>query len=427
MGFLLVILAGALLLWSSGKYLYNMPISIEDAIFMSTSATCVTGLATVNLASEMGMLSQLIILVLIQIGGLGFMTAVMMLGIAVGRRMGIKSRLFFLGGFGLDGISGAVRLMRMLAKYTFVAESAGAVLLYWGFSRHGMPVEKSIYYAVFHSVSAFCNAGLSPLPDGLNGFSLSVIVPAAVMMLIILGGIGFPVFANCWDTFRNNGRISHYSKLVLYITFWLITAGTLMILISDWEVGLAGLPSWAKIWNALFASVTTRTAGFDTLQPSSFSGLGKIMMIVLMIIGASPASTGGGIKTTTLGVMAVSAWNEILGRDENIFWHRKIAYSVVRRALTMTFIYVITFFIGAVLLSIIEDFPFEVLLFEAVSAMGTVGLSLGVTPELSVAGKMVLVLLMFWGRVGILTFFAILIKEEKKVDIHYTEVEIPIG
>ena len=427
MGFLLVILAGALLLWSSGKYLYNMPISIEDAIFMSTSATCVTGLATVNLASEMGMLSQLIILVLIQIGGLGFMTAVMMLGIAVGRRMGIKSRLFFLGGFGLDGISGAVRLMRMLAKYTFVAESAGAVLLYWGFSRHGMPVEKSIYYAVFHSVSAFCNAGLSPLPDGLNGFSLSVIVPAAVMMLIILGGIGFPVFANCWDTFRNNGRISHYSKLVLYITFWLITAGTLMILVSDWEVGLAGLPSWAKIWNALFASVTTRTAGFDTLQPSSFSGLGKVLMIVLMIIGASPASTGGGIKTTTLGVMAVSAWNEILGRDENIFWHRKIAYSVVRRALTMTFIYVITFFIGAVLLSIIEDFPFEVLLFEAVSAMGTVGLSLGVTPELSVAGKMVLVLLMFWGRVGILTFFAILIKEEKKVDIRYTEVEIPIG
>ena len=427
MGFLLVILVGALLLWSSGKYLYNMPINIVDAIFMSTSATCVTGLATVNLASEMGMLSQLIILVLIQIGGLGFMTAVMMLGIAVGRRMGIKSRLFFLGGFGLDGISGAVRLMRMLAKYTFVAESAGAVLLYWGFSRHGMPVGKSIYYAVFHSVSAFCNAGLSPLPDGLNGFSLSVIVPAAVMMLIILGGIGFPVFANCWDTFRNNGRISHYSKLVLYITFWLITAGTLMILVSDWEVGLAGLPSWAKIWNALFASVTTRTAGFDTLQPSSFSGLGKVLMIVLMIIGASPASTGGGIKTTTLGVMAVSAWNEILGRDENIFWHRKIAYSVVRRALTMTFIYVITFFIGAVLLSIIEDFPFEVLLFEAVSAMGTVGLSLGVTPELSVAGKMVLVLLMFWGRVGILTFFAILIKEEKKVDIRYTEVEIPIG
>lgn len=427
MGFLLVILVGALLLWSSGQYLYNMPINIEDAIFMATSATCVTGLATISLASDMGMVSQLIILALIQIGGLGFMTAVMMLGIAVGRRMGIKSRLFFLGGFGLEGISGAVRLMRMLAKYTFVAESAGAVLLYWGFIRHGMPIGKSLYYAVFHSVSAFCNAGLSPLPDGLNGFSLSVIVPAAVMLLIILGGIGFPVFANCWIALRDKERLSHYSKLVLYITFWLITAGTLMILISDWEVGLSGLPRWAKIWNALFASVTTRTAGFDTVHPSSFSGLGKVLMIVLMIIGASPASTGGGIKTTTLGVLAVSAWNEILGRDENIFWHRKISYSAVRRALTMTFIYVITFFIGAVLLSIIEDFSFEELLFEAVSAMGTVGLSLGVTPGLSVAGKMVLVLLMFWGRVGILTFFAILIKEEKKVDIHYPEVEIPIG
>jgi len=426
-GFLLVILVGALMLWSSGKYLYNLPISVEDAIFMSTSAVCVTGLATVSLASDMGMVSQLILLALIQIGGLGIMTAVMMLGIAVGRRMGIKSRLFFLGGFGLDGVSGAVRLMIMLAKYTIAAEIAGAALLYWGFIRHGMSVEKSLYFAVFHSVSAFCNAGFSPFPDGLNGFSLSVIVPATVMMLIILGGIGFPVFANCWISFINKERISHYSKLVLYLTFWLITAGTLMILISDWNVGLAGLPRWAKFSNALFTSVTTRTAGFDTIQPASFSGLGKTLMIVLMIIGASPASTGGGIKTTTLGVLAVSAWNEILGRDENVFWHRKIADTAVRRALTMAFMYIITFFIGAVLLSIIEDFSFEALLFEAVSAMGTVGLSVGVTPELSVAGKMVLVLLMFWGRVGILTFFVILIKEEKKVDIHYAEVEIPIG
>ncbi|NLX84880.1 MAG: potassium transporter Trk [Synergistaceae bacterium] len=426
-GFLLVILVGALLLWLSGKYFYNMPISVEDAVFMSTSAVCVTGLATISLASEMGMGSQLIILALIQIGGLGIMTAVMMLGIAVGRRMGIKSRFFFLGGFGLDGISGAVRLLFMLAKYTFAAEIAGAALLYWGFIRHGMPVAESFYCAVFHSVSAFCNAGFSPFPDGLNGFSLSVIVPATVMMLIILGGIGFPVFANCWESFRNKKRISHYSKLVIYLTFWLIAVGTLMLLISDWDSGLAGLPRWARFSNALFTSVTTRTAGFDTVQPSSFSGLGKVLMIVLMIIGASPASTGGGIKTTTLGVLAIAAWNEMLGRDENNFWHRKIANSSVRRALTMAFMYVITFFIGAVVLSLIEDFSFETLLFEAVSAMGTVGLSIGVTPELSVAGKMVLVLLMFWGRVGILTFFAILIKEEKKVDIHYTEVEIPIG
>ncbi|MFA6892946.1 MAG: potassium transporter TrkG [Synergistaceae bacterium] len=427
LGFLLVILAGALLLWLSNKYLYDMPIAVEDALFMSTSAVCVTGLATIDLYTGLGMVSQIIILILIQIGGLGFMTAVMMLGVAVGRRMGIKSRLFFLVGFGLNGISGAIRLLKILAKYTFVAESIGAALLYWGFIRHGLTVEKSIYYAVFHSVSAFCNAGFSPLPNGLNGFSLSIIVPAAVMMLIVLGGIGFPVFANCWEAFWKKGRISHYSKLVLYLTFWLITAGTVMLLVSDWNGGLAGLPDWARIWNALFTSVTTRTAGFDTVQPASFSELGKILMIVLMVIGASPASTGGGIKTTTLGVLAIAAWNEMLGRDENIFWYRKIAYSTVRRALAMAFMYMITFFIGAVLLSLIEDFSFEVLLFEAVSAMGTVGLSLGITPELSVAGKMILVILMFWGRVGILSFFAILIKEEKKVEIHFAEVNIPIG
>jgi len=404
-----------------------MPISIADALFMSTSAVCVTGLVTINLSTGLGMVSQLIILVLIQIGGLGIMTAVMMLGLVAGRRIGIKSRLFFLGGFGLDGVSGAVRLLTIIAKYTFVVETFGALLLYWGFIRHGIPVEKSIYYAVFHSVSAFCNAGFSPLPNGLNGFSLSIIVPASVMMLIILGGLGFPVFANCWDVLWKKGRLSHYSKLVLFLTFWLITLGTVMLLISDWNEGLAGLPDWARIWNALFTSVTTRTAGFDTVQPSVFSELGKILMIALMVIGASPASTGGGIKTTTLGVLAVAAWNEMLGRDENVFWHRKIGYQTVRRALAMSFMYLITFFIGAVVLSLIEDFSFEALLFEAVSAMGTVGLSLGITSELSVAGKMVLVALMFWGRVGILSFFATLIKEEKKVEIHFTEVNIPIG
>ena len=427
LGFLLVILVGALLLWLSNTYLYDMPLTVEDALFMSTSAVCVTGLVTVDLYTGMGALSQLIILALIQIGGLGFMTAVMMLGLAVGRRMGIKSRLFFLGGFGLDGVSGAVRLLTIIAKYTFVVETFGALLLYWGFIRHGIPVEKSIYYAVFHSVSAFCNAGFSPLPNGLNGFSLSIIVPAAVMMLIILGGIGFPVFANCWEALWKKSRLSHYSKLVLLLTFWLITVGTVMLLISDWKEGLAGLPDWARIWNALFTSVTTRTAGFDTVQPSVFSELGKILMIALMVIGASPASTGGGIKTTTLGVLAVAAWNEMLGRDENVFWHGKIGYHTVRRALAMSFMYLITFFIGAVVLSLIEDFSFESLLFEAVSAMGTVGLSLGITSELSVAGKMVLVALMFWGRVGILSFFATLIKEEKKVEIHFTEVNIPIG
>lgn len=427
LGFLLVILVGALLLWSSNKYLYDMPISIADALFMSTSAVCVTGLVTINLSTGLGMVSQLIILVLIQIGGLGIMTAVMMLGLVAGRRIGIKSRLFFLGGFGLDGVSGAVRLLTIIAKYTFVVETFGALLLYWGFIRHGIPVEKSIYYAVFHSVSAFCNAGFSPLPNGLNGFSLSIIVPASVMMLIILGGLGFPVFANCWDVLWKKGRLSHYSKLVLFLTFWLITLGTVMLLISDWNEGLAGLPDWARIWNALFTSVTTRTAGFDTVQPSVFSELGKILMIALMVIGASPASTGGGIKTTTLGVLAVAAWNEMLGRDENVFWHRKIGYQTVRRALAMSFMYLITFFIGAVVLSLIEDFSFEALLFEAVSAMGTVGLSLGITTELSVTGKMVLVALMFWGRVGILSFFATLIKEEKKVEIHFTEVNIPIG
>lgn len=427
LGFLLVILVGALLLWLSNKYLYSMPISVEDALFLSTSAVCVTGLTTLNISYGMGLISQLILLLLIQIGGIGFMTAVMMLGIAVGKRIGIKSRIFLLGGFGLEGVSGAVRLLKAVARYTFIAEFLGAVMLYWGFTRHGIASGESVYYAVFHSVSAFCNAGFSLFPDGLNGFSLSVIVPAAVMILIILGGLGFPVFINCWEALTGKGKVSCYSKLVFIITFWLIAVGTGVILLSDWNAGFAGLPGWARIWNALFTSVTTRTAGFDTIQPSVFSDLGKVIMIALMVIGASPASTGGGIKTTTLGVLGIAAWNEMLGRDENVFWHRNISFHTVRKALALSFIYVTTFFIGAVLLSLTEDFSFGSLLFEAVSAMGTVGLSEGITPQLSVAGKMILVALMFWGRVGILSFFALLVREEKKIEIHYTEVNIPIG
>ncbi len=427
LGFLLVILAGALLLWLSNNYIYNISTAPVDALFMSTSAVCVTGLATINVGTAMGLVSQLILLGLVQIGGLGFMTGMMLIGLAVGRRIGIKSRIFFLGGLGVEGVHGAIKLLFIVIKYTLFVESIGAMLLYCGFILHGESVKTSIYYAVFHSVSAFCNAGFSLYTDGFEGFYLSFIVPGTIMALIVLGGIGFPVFAECWNCVKSKNKISHYPRFVILITFWLIAAGTLLMLISDWNGALSGMPIWAKIWNALFASITTRTAGFDTIAPAKFSSLGQFLMIFLMIVGASPASTGGGIKTTTLGVLVIAVWSEIRGRDETVFWHRKISDSTVRRALTLTFIYVGTFFIGAVILTSLEGIPFEMVIFEAVSAMGTVGLSLGITAKLSAAGKMVLIILMFWGRVGILSFLATLISLDRGAEVHYSEVNIPIG
>lgn len=426
-GFLLVILAGALLLWLCNNYYYELPLSFVDALFISTSGVCVTGLTTVDISSGFGRGTQMILLMLVQIGGLGFMTGMMLLSIAVRRRIGIKSRMSFLGGLGIDGIQGAIKLLHIVLCYTLVLEIAGAVALYFGFRAGGSEVGFSLYNAVFHAVSAFCNAGFSPIQYGLRGYYTSFIVPGTIMALIVLGGIGFPVFAECWEFIFHRGRLSYYSRLVLFITGVLIMGGMLLILVSEWDAAFINMPVWAKIWNALFASVTARTAGFDTVDPGSFSTLGQIVMILLMVVGASPSSTGGGIKTTTVGILAISVWNEIHGRHESTFMYRKIPYNTERRALALTVVYLVTFFLAAIVLKSIEGMDFGALIFETASAMGTVGLTVGITPNFSVAGKMILVALMFWGRVGILSFFASLVEPDAGTEVHYPETHIPIG
>ena len=428
-GFLLVILAGAFLLFLCNNIFYGMKLSVVDALFMSTSAVCVTGLQTVNLATDFGFWSQVILLALIEIGGLGFMTAMMVLPVAIGRRIGIKSRILFLGGLGLEGVQGAVKLFQVVVGYTVCVESIGAAALYCGFRLHGEKALTSLYYAVFHSVSAFCNAGFSTYADGLDSFAATLLVPGVVMLLIVLGGIGFPVVAELVSHFCSPRRekISYYPMLVIFITICLIVAGTVLILISDWNVAFKGMPVWQRLWNALFASVTTRTAGFDTVPPARFSGLGQAIMIILMVIGASPASTGGGIKTTTFGVLAISVWNELRGRGETTFFHRKLSPSEERHALSLVSVYVLTMLIGSILLTAIENMPFNLIIYEATSAIGTVGLSTGITPKITPAGKIILMALMFWGRVGILSFFASIVKPDEGEKIHYVETNIPLG
>ena len=426
-GFLLVILAGAFLLWLSNNFIYNMELSLLDALFMSTSAVCVTGLGVIDISKDMGFLSQLIMLLLIQIGGLGIMTGMMLLSIAVGRRVGIKSRIFFLGGLGVDGVQGAVSLFFTVIKYTVALEADGTVLLYAGFALNGEAPLRALWLAVFHSVSAYCNAGFSPYPDGLRAFKFDVIIPGVVMALIVLGGIGFPVVADCRHALRDKTKLSVYSKLVLILTGGLIAAGTGLFLLSDWSAALKGMPVAAKLWNALFASVTCRTAGFDTVAPASFSGLGQAVMIVLMIIGASPSSTGGGVKTTTFGVLAISAWCELHMNPDTTFLHRGISYRTVRRALSIITVYMLTILVGATVLTLLEQLPFSALLYEVASALGTVGLTIGVTPELSAAGRLVVIVLMFWGRVGLYSFMSILVTADGDSGIRYPNTSIPLG
>jgi trk system potassium uptake protein TrkH len=403
------------------------PISLLDALFTATSAVCVTGLTVVDTGRDLAPASQFIVLVLIQLGGLGVMTATTALALLMRERIGLRQRMFFAGGFGLESPSGVIRLLIRILALTFVIEAIGTVPLYWGFRHGGLPPAQSLFSAVFHSVSAFCNAGFSLFSDNLEGFSRSILVPGAVMILVVLGGLGFMVLSELRGMFMKKEKLSVHSRLVLSTTAALVAFGTAALLLCDWNVSFASLPGGWKAWNALFSSVTPRTAGFDTVAMSNFSSAGLFVVILLMLVGASPGSTGGGFKTTTLAVLLASTWNEVRGRAEVRLWNRRIPVKIIQRAITVVVLYIGTLGLGVLCLAVAEPFPFKALLFEAASALGTVGLSLGVTSSLGPIGKVILIFLMFWGRVGIVTFLYGLVKRETRGKVSYPDAEIPVG
>ncbi len=429
-GFLLVILAGALLLWTVNNHVCGLPLSPLDALFMATSGVCVNGLGTVDISSGFGTEAQLVLLALIQTGGLGFMTAMVMLSVMLRRRLGLRDRIFFTGGLGVEGLHGALSLFFTVICFTALFEAIGAAALFASFAACGESLASSAYLAFFHSISAFCNAGFSPCPGGLKDYASVFSVPAVVMLLITIGGIGFPVYSECLQRIRRGPgcRLSVYAKLVLIISGALLSTGTLLFALSEWNGAFAAFPAPLKLWNALFASVTARTAGFETVPSGSLTGGGMAIMIMLMTIGASPSSTGGGLKTTTFGVLALSVWNELHGRDNLSFMKHAIPERTERRAISLLAIYFSTIFAAALLLNVTEKgVPFYGLIFEAASALGTVGLTTGITDKLSVSGKIIIIILMFWGRVGIYTFISTLITADRGTGVRYPETHIPVG
>ncbi|MDT8284298.1 MAG: potassium transporter TrkG [Thermovirgaceae bacterium] len=424
-GFLALIGLGTLvlLLFNHGP----RSLRLVDALFTATSAVCVTGLIVVDTGKYLTQASQIVVLLLIQLGGIGVMTATTALSLLMRERVGFRQRMFIAGGFGMESPSGVVRLLIRVLILTFVIEAVGALPLFWGFIRAGFPIGRSIYNAVFHSVSAFCNAGFSLFSDNLEGFSESVLVPGAVMGLIVSGGLGFIVLSEISEMFRRPKKISVQSRIVLSMTAGLIIFGAVALLFCEWNNSFDGMSSGWKIWNGFFASITPRTAGFDTVAPATFSSAGIFVLILLMIVGASPGSTGGGFKTTTLAVLLVSTWDVLKGRNEVHLCNRRIPFRIILRAITVVVLYLATLGLGLTVLVIIEPFPFRSLLFEVASALGTVGLSLGITAGMSDAGKIVLIILMFWGRVGIVTFLYGLVKRDAGAKISYPDAEIPIG
>lgn len=403
------------------------PISYIDALFMATSAVCVTGLATVDLG-RFSPFGQTVILLLIQFGGLGIISFTSLLLILPGGRIPFR-RLSTIRSFYVDGVEYDPRkILLNIVSATLCIEALGAVLLSMLFKMAG--VSDYLFNGIFHAVSAFCNAGFSPFSDSLERFSGNPAILTVIILLIVLGGLGFIVLQDVFDVIKGKHRyLNYHSQVVLFMTAALISIGFLFYFFMEESAAFAGLSIHDRIMNALFQAVTPRTAGFDTVPQSLLSQPSKVFTIIMMFIGAAPGSIAGGIKITTLFVVIVMMTrNPDQNGDVQIRRHRISAYTM-NRATVYLLKAVSLLLISALLLSLIEGprgVAFDEIVFEVVSAFGTVGLSLGLTPHLSIAGKLVIIGIMFAGRVGLVALSFSVVRL-KKYEISYPEGQVLLG
>ncbi len=403
LGFAGVILLGALILTLPISSKSHEWTSFIDALFTSTSAVCVTGLIVFDTATHWTIFGQIIILLLIQIGGMGVVTIAVSLAVASGKKIGLFSRETMKNAISAPNVSGIVRLTGFIIKGIFLIEMIGALIMLPVFcTDYGA---EGIWMAVFHSVSAFCNAGFDIMGTksgeftSLTHYSAQPVINITIMLLIIVGGIGFLVWE---DICKHKWRIREYrtqSKLVLIVTAVLIVLPAVYFFFFE----CGDLPVTERILASLFQSVTPRTAGFNTINLTAISDTGLYLMIILMLIGGSPGSTAGGMKTTTIAVVFSSAFSVFRKKDNAEVMKRRIDDETVKTASAVFLMYITLFLVGGMAISTIENLPITSCLYETASAVGTVGLTLGITPTLGSASKMILIMSMFFGRVGGLT------------------------
>nr|MBO2494898.1 Trk family potassium uptake protein [Clostridia bacterium] len=431
LGFASMIIIGALLLSLPVASSTGESIGFLNALFEATSAVCVTGLMVVDTADDLSLFGQLVIITLIQIGGLGFMTMATMVFLLLGKRITLRERVMIQEALNESKLQGVVRLTRNIVGMTFLIEGIGALILALRFvPMYGWA--KGLYFSIFHAISAFCNAGFDLMGGYRNftGFTDDFIVNFAMMGLIICGGLGFSVLL---DIYRNRRfkKWSLHTKVVVCVTAVLIGAGALFFFIVEFNNPTTlGSQNWkGKVLGALFQSVTARTAGFYTIDQDSLTDASKFMTIILMFIGASPAGTGGGIKTTTASVILLAVLNVIRGRHDVEVFGRRISYAIVNRALAITVISFIMLVSITMVLSLVEPYEFVDVLFETASALGTVGLATFNNADLSGISKMFIIMTMFAGRVGPLTLTLALAKRMAgdTGNVKYPEGKLMVG
>lgn len=410
LGYAAIILIGALLLCLPVSSRAREWTPFLSALFTATSATCVTGLIVVPTVTHWSLFGQLILLVLIQIGGMGFLTMGIMITILTRRRIGLRQRYSMQESISAPNLGGIVRLTRFIFRGVLLFEGAGALLLALRFIPiEGMGFFRGLYYAIFHSVSAFCNAGFdlfgSSGPAGsISGFVGDPLVNIVLMLLIVIGGLGFFVWEDLSRCRLHFARWKLHTKLVVVASLVLIFVPAALMLYFDWDApGMAQLSLHERVFAALFQSVSARTAGFNSIDLNNMSHASQLTMILLMLIGGSSGSTAGGMKTTTLVVLLLCVRASLTRESELRAFGRRIDMEALRSAVTVFVCYLALFLGGGFLLVAFDGISMLDALFETASATATVGLSLGVTGSLSVASRIVLIFLMFFGRVGCMT------------------------
>lgn len=424
LGFALVILLGTVLL--------KLPISTKveiswmDAFFTAASATTVTGLSVINIGTTLSVFGECVMIVMMQIGGLGLMTFAIFVLILLGKKIGLKERLIVQESFNQTSIGGVIRLVKILFIFTIAVELAGTIIL----SLKWIPVYgavRGVFYSLFHSVSAFNNAGFSLFSDNLMGYSHDGLVNLVITLLIITGGLGFTVLVDLANK-RNFKNLKLHSKIMLIGTFVLNVTAILFLFLLEYsnEATIGSMPLGEKLWVSYFQGISPRTAGFNTIDIGGMTDGSLLLIMLLMFIGAGSASTGSGIKVTTFIVIVWSVFAYIRGRKEPVMFERTIHQTVVFKSLAVTMTGLFFVFLTAFLLTVTEDASLSMILFESFSAFGTVGLSMGLTPDLSNAGRFLIIILMFIGRIGPLTL-AFSFARTRTAKIRYPEEDIFIG
>ena len=414
LGFAAVILMGAFLL--------SLPISSKsgewtsyiDSLFTSTSAVCVTGLVVFDTATHWSIFGQIIILLMIQVGGMGVVMVATSFALLSGRKIGLFERDAMKESISAPNVGGIVRLVGFILKWIFIIELIGALIMLPVFIKdYGA---EGIWLAIFHSISAFCNAGFDIMGtksgnfSSLTTFSAQPVINITVMLLIIIGGIGFLVWE---DVYKHKWRINKYrtqSKVVLLMTAILIIVPAIYLFFAEFS----SLPLGERILVSLFQAITPRTAGFNTANIGNMSERGLFLTMILMLIGGSPGSTAGGMKTTTIFVLFASLISVFRKKDNAEVMKRRVGDNVVKNAIAIFLMYIILFVVSGLIISGIEDLPILTCLFESASSIGTVGLTLGITPSLGVISKLILMVLMYFGRVGGLTLIYAALGGNKK-------------